>query len=40
MDYFTKYVDAVPLPDKSAIGVDTALFKVQTNTHTHTHTYI
>ena len=29
MDYFTKYVHAVPLPDKSAIGVATALFKVR-----------
>ena len=28
MDYFTKYVHAIPLPDKSAIGVATALFKV------------
>ena len=28
MDYFTKYADAIPLPDKSATGVATALFKV------------
>ena len=28
MEYFTKYVHAIPLPDKSATGVATALFKV------------
>ena len=27
-DYFTKFVEAVPLPDKSAPGVARALFKV------------
>ncbi len=27
-DYFTKFVEAVPLPDKTASGVATALFKV------------
>lgn len=27
-DYFTKFVEAIPLPDKSAIGVAEALFKV------------
>ena len=27
-DYFTKYVDAIPLPNKCATGVATALIKV------------
>ena len=27
-DYFTKYVHAIPLPDKYAVGVSRALFKV------------
>ena len=27
-DYFTKFVDAVPLPDKEATSVAAALFKV------------
>ena len=31
-DYFTKFVEAVPLPDKSAPGVTKASFKVYTVT--------
>lgn len=27
-DYFTKFVDAIALPDKEAVGVAAALFKV------------
>lgn len=27
-DYFTKFTEAVPLPDKSALGVAKSLFKV------------
>ena len=27
-DYFAKFIKAIPLPDKSAIGVAEALFKV------------
>ena len=27
-DYFTKFVNAIPLPDKSAVGVSQALYMV------------